>query len=140
MTQKPTIRGICETVLYSDDLAKSQTFFEGFLDLRLTRDGPGMLVFEAGTAQVLIVFLRGWCETDKPFNNSFIPGHTAKGPAHMAFHISVADYDGWKAAFEEENIPIVSEVVWPRGGRALYFNDPDGNVLELQTPGHWDNF
>ena len=28
----------------------------------------------------------------------------------------------------------------PRGGTSLYFNDPDGNVVELATPGLWANY
>ena len=26
---------------------------------------------------------------------------------------------------------------WSRGGRSIYFRDPDGHLLELATPGLW---
>jgi catechol 2,3-dioxygenase-like lactoylglutathione lyase family enzyme len=26
---------------------------------------------------------------------------------------------------------------WERGGRSIYFRDPDGHLLELATPGLW---
>ena len=26
---------------------------------------------------------------------------------------------------------------WPRGGRSIYFRDPDGHLGELATPGIW---
>ena len=30
--------------------------------------------------------------------------------------------------------------MFERGGRSLYFSDPEGNTLELAKPGHWANF
>ena len=35
-------------------------------------------------------------------------------------------------------IEIESEVTWTRGGRSLYFRDPDGHLVELATPGVWE--
>ena len=99
-----------------------------------------MLVFDAGTAQVLLIFRRGPSKTDKPIGDSFIPGHQADGPAHMAFHVSIGEYDAWKAWFSDNDIAVISEVSWPLGGRSIYFNDPAGNVLELETPGVWPSF
>jgi catechol 2,3-dioxygenase-like lactoylglutathione lyase family enzyme len=32
------------------------------------------------------------------------------------------------------------EMTWPAGGRSIYFEDPDGHVLELATPGLWRNY
>jgi catechol 2,3-dioxygenase-like lactoylglutathione lyase family enzyme len=31
-------------------------------------------------------------------------------------------------------------VRWPRGGESIYFRDPDGHLVELATPGLWDNY
>jgi catechol 2,3-dioxygenase-like lactoylglutathione lyase family enzyme len=38
---------------------------------------------------------------------------------------------------QERGIAIESAVDWPRGGRSLYFRDPDRHLLELITPGCW---
>jgi catechol 2,3-dioxygenase-like lactoylglutathione lyase family enzyme len=140
MTKPPPIRGIVETVLYTDDVAASRAFYTEILELPIVWESDALLVFAVGTSQNLLVFLRGHCDPDKPFGDSFIPGHRGDGPTHMAFHVSIADYDVWKSVFEERGIPIISEVRWAAGGRALYFNDPSGNVLELTTPGNWQNF
>lgn len=69
-----------------------------------------------------------------------LPLHHGEGPAHMAFHIAIADYDAWKAFLVDRSIPPVSEVTFDKGECSLYFNDPAGNVLEIATPGHWANF
>jgi catechol 2,3-dioxygenase-like lactoylglutathione lyase family enzyme len=31
-------------------------------------------------------------------------------------------------------------VGWPRGGRSVYFRDPDGHSVELATPGLWETY
>lgn len=136
----PQIRGIAESVLYSEDLARSLHFFRDVLGLAVMVENERMLAFDAGTAQVLLVFLRGATDEDTETPTGIIPAHRGDGPAHLAFHVSFADYDGWKALFGERGVPVTSEVTFPMGGRSLYFNDPDGNVLELATPGHWRNF
>ena len=34
--------------------------------------------------------------------------------------------------------PVIGdEVVWPRGGRSIYFRHPAGNSVEPITPGVW---
>jgi catechol 2,3-dioxygenase-like lactoylglutathione lyase family enzyme len=136
----PPIQGIVETVLYTDDLDAARAFYSGTLALRTIMDTEGMCVFAVGTCQNLLIFERGWCDADKDVPGGRIPGHRGDGPAHMAFHVAIADYDAWKAFMAKRNIPILSEVTFERGGRSLYFNDPAGNVLELATPGHWANF
>jgi catechol 2,3-dioxygenase-like lactoylglutathione lyase family enzyme len=34
---------------------------------------------------------------------------------------------------------VESRIHWARGGTSLYFRDPDGNSLEVATPGLWPN-
>jgi hypothetical protein len=29
---------------------------------------------------------------------------------------------------------------WARGGRSLFFRDPDNHLLELMTPGNWTTY
>ncbi len=43
----------------------------------------------------------------------------------------------WRARLKACGIAIESEMHWPAGGRSLYFRDPDGNLVELVTPGIW---
>ena len=140
MASTPRIRGIVETALYTDDLDACRRFYTDVLGLEIIMENDGMLAFDAGTSQVLLVFERATSSGDKRLPGGLIPGHRGDGPAHMAFHIAIRDYDAWKAAFRSRGVPILSEVTFPAGGRSLYFNDPAGNVLELATPGHWTSF
>jgi catechol 2,3-dioxygenase-like lactoylglutathione lyase family enzyme len=36
-------------------------------------------------------------------------------------------------------IAIKGRTEWPRGGRSIYFRDPDGHLLELAALGLWRN-
>lgn len=136
----PPIRGILETAVYSDDLARAHAFYGGVLGLERVLDTPRMLTYVVAPAEVLLVFKRGATRDDSVTAEGVIPGHHSDGPAHFAFAIDAADYDGWKAHLISAGIEIRSETKWARGGRSLYFDDRDGNVVELATPGLWPNY
>jgi len=56
---------------------------------------------------------------------------------HFAFSVPADDLPAWERRLEENGIAIESRVTWPRGGRSVYFRDPDGHLGELVTPGCW---
>ena len=136
----PPIAGVLETAVYVEDLARAHAFYGGILGLERVLDTPRMLTYAVASAQVLLVFRRGVTRDDAASPGGTVPGHHSEGPAHFAFAIAAADYGGWKAHLAREGVAILSEVEWPKGGRSLYFNDPDGNVLEMATPGLWPNY
>ena len=137
---RPQIQGIVESVLYTDDLAGTAAFYEEVLGLVPIARHDGMRVFQAGTAQNLLLFDRRAAEADKELPGGLVPGHRCDGPGHIAFHIAIADYDAWVEALRNRGGVIASEVTWPGGGRSLYLDDPADNVVELATPGLWPNF
>lgn len=133
----PAIDGLLETALYVDDMARSVAFFRDLLGLEPMLTTDRLTAFDAGRQGVLLVFARGRSVEDMPSERGIVPGHDGRGPLHMAFAIAEADYDAWKAYLTEAGVPMRGEMAWPRGGRSLYFEDPDGHVLELATPGLW---
>jgi catechol 2,3-dioxygenase-like lactoylglutathione lyase family enzyme len=136
----PPIRGILETAIYSDDLERAHRFYGGTLGLKRVLDSVRMLTYAVAPAQVLLVFKRGATREDSNTPGGVVPGHHAEGPAHFAFAIEANAYDGWRTHLMASGVTIRSEVTWPNGGKSLYFDDPDGNVVELATPGLWPNY
>ncbi len=137
----PPIDGVLETAIYVDDLPRAHAFYGDTLGLERVLDTPRMMTYALAPAQVLLVFRRGMTREDSEASTGgVIPGHHSDGPAHFAFAISADCYDGWVAHLKSAGIAIRSEVVWPPGGRSIYFDDPDGNVVELATPGLWPNY
>ena len=136
----PPIRGVLETAIYSDDLARAKAFYREILGLECLLDSPRMLTFIVAPAQVFLVFRRGEARADLPTPGGLVPGHHSDGPAHFAFAIETEALPAWRAHLQAAGVAITSEVTWDKGGRSLYFNDPDGNVAELATPGLWPNY
>jgi catechol 2,3-dioxygenase-like lactoylglutathione lyase family enzyme len=136
----PAIRGILETAVYSDDLLRAHRFYGGILGLRRVLDTPRMLTYAVAPAQVLLVFKRGETRADSPTPGGVVPGHHSQGPAHFAFAVDADKLAAWKEHLSVAGITIRSEVRWPPGGTSLYFDDPDGNIVELATPGLWPNY
>jgi catechol 2,3-dioxygenase-like lactoylglutathione lyase family enzyme len=140
MTTPQPIAGLLETALYVGDLARSADFFERVLGLDAMFRSDRLIAYDAGPQAVLLVFARGQSTTDSVSERGTVPGHDGRGPLHMAFRIAADSYDTWQAHLLSAGVPIRGEMRWPAGGRSLYFEDPDGHVLELATPGLWPNY
>jgi catechol 2,3-dioxygenase-like lactoylglutathione lyase family enzyme len=136
----PKITGLLETALYVEDMERSVAFFENVLELKAMFRSVRLTAFDAGRSGVLLLFARGASVDDMPSSIGVVPGHDGRGPLHMAFAIASDAYDDWRRHLSTCGVPVYSEVRWPRGGRSLYFHDPDGHVLELATPGLWQNY
>lgn len=137
ITRPPAIEGLLETSLYVDDLTRSAAFFRDVLGLSAMFENDRMIAFDAGRQGVLLVFERGGSIDDMPSERGVIAGHDGHGPLHMAFAIATDSYDAWHAHLAVHGVRMRGEMHWPRGGRSLYFEDLDGHVLELATPGLW---
>ena len=136
----PALSGLLETALYVADMEVSVRFFEEVLDLKAMLKGDRLTAFDAGNSGVLLIFKRGASLHDMKGEGGVVPGHNGSGPMHMAFAIPPASYEEWVAHLHELGIKIRGEMQWPGGGRSIYFEDPDGHVLELATPGLWPNY
>jgi catechol 2,3-dioxygenase-like lactoylglutathione lyase family enzyme len=139
-TETPRLDRVVETALYVDDLPRAVAFYRDVLGLRPMSEGPRLSAVDAGQGTVLLLFLRGATRDGFEWPGGRIPPHDGSGPIHIAFGVSLDSIDAWDQRLEGLGIEIESRVTWQRGGRSLYFRDPDGHSLELVTPGTWENY
>jgi catechol 2,3-dioxygenase-like lactoylglutathione lyase family enzyme len=133
----PELRGVLETSLYVSALERSRTFYTGLFGFRILLEDERFCALDVCGRQVLLLFKKeaSLAPVDTP--GGTIPGHGGSGGLHLAFAIGRDDLDPWERRLQQDKIPIESRVTWPRGGKSIYFRDPDGHLLELTTPGVW---
>lgn len=136
----PKVEGLLETALYVADVDRSAAFFRDVIGLAPMFENERLVAFDAGRQGVLLLFHEGASLDDMESPGGIVPGHDGRGPLHMAFAITEDAYDEWRRHLVAHDVPIRGEMRWPRGGRSLYFEDPDGHVLEVATPGLWPNY
>lgn len=136
----PKITGLLETALYADDISRSVAFFRDVMGLATMLETDSLAAFDAGNRGVLLIFKRGGSTEDAPSDMGVIPGHDGSGPLHMAFAIPADSYEEWRDHLREKGVVERGEMRWRAGGRSFYFEDPDGHVLEVATPGLWPNY
>ena len=133
----PKLSGVIETALYVDDLDRTRAFYERVLGLvPLTADSR-FVSYDVGGRSVLLLFLRGSTPEPLQLPGGIIPPHDGSGPIHMAFAIAATELPVWEKSLGEHDVAIEGRTDWPRGGKSIYFRDPDNHLLELATPGIW---
>jgi catechol 2,3-dioxygenase-like lactoylglutathione lyase family enzyme len=134
---KPSVDGVLETSLYVDNLERSRAFYGELFGFDVLVSDARMEALSVSGKHVLLLFLKGASMSVSQTPMGVLPPHDGQGSLHLAFAISAKEYGDWEQRLNERGIEIESRVEWPRGGRSLYFRDPDGHLLELVTPGCW---
>lgn len=134
----PKLDGILETCIHTEDMARAKAFYEGVLELKPIYSDSRLTAYSVAGHDVLLVFQKGATgETTIMPNGGVIPGHGGSGHLHVAFAISKDEMPKWESRLAQHNVPLEGAHTWSRGGRSIYFRDPDGHLLELATPGLW---
>jgi len=133
----PKLTGVIETCLYVDDLERAAHFYEDLFEFKRLIGDERFCALSVADRQVLLLFVKAATLEAIPTPGGMIPPHDGDGPLHVAFAIPAAAEAQWRSRLLEHAVPIESTVDWPRGGRSLYFRDPDQHLVELITPGCW---
>jgi catechol 2,3-dioxygenase-like lactoylglutathione lyase family enzyme len=136
----PQVTGILETALYVDDVDRAMEFYTRLFGFEIMRRDDRFCALNVSPGQVFLLFRRGGTLAPVDTGSGMIPPHDGTGPLHMAFAIPADALVAWEQKLAGEQIAIESTVHWSRGSVSLYFRDPDGNLIELATPGLWDNY
>ncbi|UGV26870.1 glyoxalase [Rhodopseudomonas boonkerdii] len=133
----PKLNGVIETALYVDDLDRARGFYQGVLGLVPLTSDTRFVAYDIGGRNVLLLFHRGSTLETVRLPGGTIPPHDGNGPVHVGFAIAADDLPAWEERLSAHDIAIEGRTDWPRGGRSIYFRDPDQHLLELLTPGVW---
>lgn len=134
----PLVSGILETAIYVDDLDRSEAFYHRLLGCPTKLADDRMRALAVGGGQILLIFARGKSVPGADTPGGHIPGHDGAGPLHLAFRIDPSEVDDWQSRLAKLGIHIISHVRPEQGGDSLYFDDPDGHVVELATANIWN--
>jgi len=136
----PKIAGVLETALYVENLNRAAAFYENVLGLKPVNKDQRFAGYVAGPRSVLLLFKRGSTRETVHMPGGTIPPHDGQGTLHVAFAIPTDELDAWGQHLKSRDIAIEGRTDWPRGGKSIYFRDPDDHLVELATPGLWPNY
>ncbi len=136
----PAVTGVIETALYVDDLPRAVAFYQGLFGFAVLEQDHRFCAFDVAGRSVLLLFRRGASTQPLQLPWGVIPPHDGQGPWHLGFSIPPGSEAAWEARLRGAGVAIDATITWPRGGRSLYFRDPDGHVVELITPGVWATY
>jgi catechol-2,3-dioxygenase len=125
---------IKETCLYVKDLEGAKEFYHGKIGLEVISYVPGKHIFFRAGTSVLLCF-----NPEDSKTKTSPPAHYGSGKQHFAFEVTVENYEAAKQQIISLGIKITDEVSWKNNTRPVYFEDHEGNVLEIVPDnGIWD--
>jgi catechol 2,3-dioxygenase-like lactoylglutathione lyase family enzyme len=118
-------QGIAHFTLPVQDLDRSIAFYSEILGLDLVAKVPDLAFFRSGKDHVVLARI------DPSKQSEAVP--TPRN-FHHAFIVESRDFESSLQFLASKNVEIIGEEERAQGvftGRSAYFNDPDGNVLEI---------
>ncbi|MEM9066744.1 MAG: VOC family protein [Planctomycetota bacterium] len=136
------VRSIAEVVLNVTDLARSVTFYQEVLGFehraQFPEDDPTIVFLHAGSeagpddaAHRPMLVLIDPSRHENAFGKFATPNSRTSALNHLAFDIRCEDYEPEQARLESLGIELFHTRFDWLGARAMFFQDPDGNRLEL---------
>jgi catechol-2,3-dioxygenase len=123
----PVTCGLFEMVLEVSDLAASEHYYHEVI---------GLPIADRWTAERRAIWLaigrEGFLGLWPPATGGAVAIHGGRGGRHVHFALRVprGTLDAVRARLDSHGYPVES-IDFDAGNRAIYLDDPDGNVLEL---------
>ena len=125
---------IKETCLYIHDLERAKRFYHEQLGLQVIGYFPEKHLFLRAGSSVLLCFNPEDSRTKKN-----PPAHYGGAKQHFAFEVAKEHYQSARNEVLAKGIKIIDDVRWTEGVESFYFEDPEGNILEIvPNSGIWD--
>ncbi len=120
-----SVDGFCELTLQARDLAALEAFYTERVGLDcLTRDDDRVWLRVGPHARLGL-----WAPGPKEF------GDEGGAHVHFAFSVDPGGLDALRERLEDTGVGVRGPVEHSGGDRSIYFEDPEGNVVEA-----WDFF
>ncbi len=116
-------KGVVHFTIPVTDIERSKAFYTTVFDMTVVATPPGLVFLKTGDDFVLLGKALGSPPLEK--------GATG---VHHAFRVEPDEWDRAIAFLERKGIAIIATEDRKDGvfiGRSAYFNDPDGNILEV---------
>lgn len=140
-------------------MVKSTIFYQDVLGLTAQLKTPRLTVFPLGTT-TLILFQLGLTASDSSSVRGIVPGHgpdertvgtlmevcdnaSFRGELHTHYCLAASskdEVDKWEEYLRSEGVVMRGFMNWERGGKSVYFEDPDGHVGEIGSQGIWEHW
>ena len=124
---------IKESCLYVEDIDRSEHFYHQMLGLPVISKVEKRHIFFRAGSSVLLCFI-----PEATRNEKTLPPHYASGKQHLAFEVGVHNYLETRELLIQKGITITHEQAWKESLKSIYFEDPDGHVLEIVPVGIWE--
>lgn len=155
----PVPSHILETCLYVRDMTASTTFYQEILGLTPQIKSSRLTMFPLGNT-TLILFQLGLTSSDSVSERGIVPGHgpdaqvvealTASGTEedsvaklHTHYCLAVStreEVDAWGKFLRSKDVVVKGTMNWEKGGKSIYFEDPDGHIGEIGSRGIWEHW
>src|SRR6185503_12710767 len=86
-TGAPNLRGILETAIYVEDLARSRSFYAKLFNLPVMVADDRLCAFDVAGRDVLLLFRKAGTSEPAQTPGGVIPGHEGEGRLHLAFAV-----------------------------------------------------